>query len=85
VTICLGELQSDSLTELKSDNVTVHKCHAGLVLKVVQARNLNFLASEKIREGEKTVDLFILMQERNFLTFSTYPHKLQNLSFNLAV
>jgi hypothetical protein len=53
VTICLGELKSDSLTELKSDNVTVHKCHAGLVPYFGQHQNFNFLASEKIRKGEK--------------------------------
>jgi hypothetical protein len=57
VTICLGELQSDSLTELKSDNVTFHKCYPGLVPNVGQHRNFNFLVSEKIRKVEKKHDL----------------------------
>jgi hypothetical protein len=53
VTICLSELKRDSFSELKSDNVTVHKCCANLVSNVGQQRNFNFLASEKIRKGEK--------------------------------
>jgi hypothetical protein len=56
MTTCLSKLKSDSLCELKSYNVTVDKCLVGLVLSLVgwqQNFNFNFLASKKIRKGEK--------------------------------
>jgi hypothetical protein len=53
VTTCLSELKSDSLNELKSDNVTFDKCLAGLVPNVGQQQK-NYLAmSEEIRKGKK--------------------------------
>jgi hypothetical protein len=48
----------------------------------------NFQVENKLSKRWKTDYFFILMPERNFLTeltFSTYPHKFQNLSFNLVV
>jgi hypothetical protein len=53
VTTCLSEFKSDSLSELKSDNVTGDKCRACLVPNVGQQQIFNFLASEEIRKGEK--------------------------------
>jgi hypothetical protein len=40
-------------SELKSDNVTVDKCHAGLVPNIGRQQIFNFFSSEKIRKAEK--------------------------------
>jgi hypothetical protein len=73
-------------SELKSAILTVDTCCAGLVPNVGRQQNFNFFHLEKIRKGEKNDFFFILMPQRNSVTelaFSKYPHKLQNLSFNL--
>jgi hypothetical protein len=52
--ICFGELKSDSLTELKSDNDTVHKCHVGLVPTLVSTEipiSSHQKRSEKVKNG----------------------------------
>jgi hypothetical protein len=68
-------------------NVTVDQFRAGLVFNV--GRNFVPISlRQKISEKVKTDDFFIWKPQMNFsidFTLSTYPHKLQNLSFNMAV
>jgi hypothetical protein len=76
-------------SELKSDNVTVDNFRPGLVLNVDRQWNfLSIYSRQKSSEKVKIYNFFILKPQRICLpelTFSTHPHKLQNLSFNLAV
>jgi hypothetical protein len=71
-------VRNTCFSELK--NVTVDKFRAGLVLNVVQnslSISSRQKSSEKVKNGR-----FLFLPD---LTPSSYPHKLQNLSFNLVV
>jgi hypothetical protein len=62
--------------------------HYSRLINVARVPNVGQHQIVSRQKRWKSDDFFIWMPQSNFLlelTFSTYPHKLQNLSFNLAV